>query len=194
MEPLIAMRHAESVFNERGVLNGDPTIPGGLTDRGKEQAMRARHLLASTPVDLCITTNFQRTIETADIVLAGRNVPRLVVAQLSDPPSGDFELRPYSELDAWRAANGHEALLAGNDRTLREHFQAAREGVRLVASCPETSILAVIHGLVLEWLLKSVGRSAHAEQAVPVFIAADDLGAMSEATTDDVRRLLFGQD
>ena len=68
MDTLIVMRHAESEFNERGILNGDPTIPGGLTQRGREQAGRAREQLATRQVDLCITTNFERSIETADIV------------------------------------------------------------------------------------------------------------------------------
>lgn len=159
METLIAMRHAESVFNERGVLNGDPRIPGGLTDRGREQAGRARDLLARTPVDVCVTTNFQRSIETADIVLAGREVPRLVVELLSDPPNGDFELRPYAELEAWQAANSPEARL-GTGRTLRECFDTIRQGVILVASRPEASVLAVIHGLAISWLLKSVAQRA----------------------------------
>ena len=192
METLIAMRHAESVFNERGVLNGDPTIPGGITDRGREQAGRARDQLASTPVDLCVTTNFQRSIETADIVLAGRDISRLVVELLSDPPNGDFELRPYGELEAWRAANGLEAPLPGTERTLRECFETIRQGFIVVASRPEASVLAVIHGLAISWLLGSVGRSVPAEQAVPVFIAGDDLDAMIGATGDDVLRLWSG--
>lgn len=40
MERLVLARHAESVFNVRGVLNGDPSIPGGLTENGREQARR----------------------------------------------------------------------------------------------------------------------------------------------------------
>jgi broad specificity phosphatase PhoE len=194
VETLIAMRHGESVFNERGVLNGDPAILGGLTDRGREQAGRARDLLASTPIDLCVMTNFQRSIETADIILAGRDVPRLVVELLNDPPAGDFELRPYGEMEAWLAANGPEAPLPGTGRTIRECFETIRRGVILVASRPQASILAVIHGLAISWLLKSVGHGVLAEQAVPVFIAADDLDAMIDSTGDDVLRLWSGQD
>ena len=106
MDTLIVIRHAESVFNERGILNDDPTIPGGLTQRGRQQAARARDQLATRQVNLCVTTNFERSIETADILLASREVPRLVVEQLNDPPNGDFELRLYAELEAWQAANG----------------------------------------------------------------------------------------
>jgi broad specificity phosphatase PhoE len=40
MKRLILARHAESVFNVRRVLNGDPSIAGGLTQRGRAQARR----------------------------------------------------------------------------------------------------------------------------------------------------------
>ncbi len=50
----------------------------------------------------------------------------------------------------------------------------------MVASRPEASVLAVIHGLATSWLLKSVGLSVP-EQTVPVFIASDDLDALIEA-------------
>jgi broad specificity phosphatase PhoE len=188
LDTLIVMRHAESVFNERGILNGDPTVPGGLTQRGREQASRARDQLATRPVDLCIPTNFERSIETADIVLAGRVVPRLVVDQLNDPPNGAFELRPYAELEAWQAANGPEARLPGTGRTLRECVKVIRQGVAIVASRPEASVLAVIHGLAISWLLKSVGHDLPAGQAIPVVIDGTVVRAMIDATADDVLR------
>ena len=64
-------RHAESVFNVRGVLNGDPAVPGGLTDNGREQARWLGERLKNERIDLCVTTEFERTRETADIALAG---------------------------------------------------------------------------------------------------------------------------
>ncbi|MBA3691056.1 MAG: histidine phosphatase family protein [Actinobacteria bacterium] len=91
MERLILVRHAESVFNVRGVLNADPSVPGGLTQRGREQARRLGRLLAEERIDLCVTTAFERTRETADVAFAGRDIPRLVLRELDDPPNGDFE-------------------------------------------------------------------------------------------------------
>jgi hypothetical protein len=38
IEQLILCRHAMSDFNVRGVLNADPSVQGGLSDRGREQA------------------------------------------------------------------------------------------------------------------------------------------------------------
>ncbi len=59
MQRLILARHAESVCNVRGVLNGDPSVPGGLTERGREQARRLGENLAGVPIDLCVTTEFR---------------------------------------------------------------------------------------------------------------------------------------
>ena len=92
MEKLILARHAESVFNVRGVLNGNPRNAGGLSARGVAQAELLSDLLAEVDIDLCVTTDFDRTRETADIVLRDRDVPRLIVPELNDPPCGRFEL------------------------------------------------------------------------------------------------------
>ena len=62
---LILVGHVGSVFNERGILTGDPSVPGGLTERGREQARRLGRLLADRSIDLCVSTAFQRTRETA---------------------------------------------------------------------------------------------------------------------------------
>ena len=61
MERVILARHAESVFNIRGVLNGDPSIPGGLTEEGRAQARRLGERLRDVRIDLCVTTEFERT-------------------------------------------------------------------------------------------------------------------------------------
>jgi broad specificity phosphatase PhoE len=186
VKTLILMRHAESMFNERGVLNGDPSVPGGLTERGRRQATRAGVRLSDTQVDLCVTTNFQRSIETADTVLAGREVSRLVLEQLNDPPNGDFELRPYDELDEWQRINGPDAPLPGTGRTLRACFEDIRAGVALLAARPEPSVLAVIHGLALAWTLRSLRHVGLPDQAVPVFVHASDVEAMLDATAANV--------
>jgi broad specificity phosphatase PhoE len=89
MERLIVARHAESMFNVRGVLNGDPSIPGGLTVEGRARARRLGERLQNERIDVCVTTEFERSRETADIALEGRDVPLLVVPRLNDPPNGD---------------------------------------------------------------------------------------------------------
>jgi hypothetical protein len=66
-------------------------------------------------------------------MLAGRDVPRLVVEALKDPANGDFELRSYADLDAWQKTIGPDARLPSMRRTLRESFADIRQGEEAVA-------------------------------------------------------------
>jgi len=186
MEQLILARHAESVFNVRGVLNGDPSIPGGLTERGREQSWRLGEALADQPIGLCVTTEFERTRETAEIALSGRDVPRLVISELNDPPNGDFELRPYAELVRWRQAHGPDEPVPGLKRTERDYFLDVARGFRQLAERPERTILAVLHGYVIAWITSSAGDAAPARHAEANSLDGAQLVAALDAVADDV--------
>ena len=186
MERLIVCRHAESNFNEQGVLNGDPSVPGGLTARGQEQARRLGERLGETRIDLCVTTAFERTIRTADIALAGRGVPRLVMPQLDDPPNGIFELRPFEELRAWRAEHGPDVEIPGAGSTERTGVERMRAGFFDLAARPEGTILAVLHGWFVDWVVRSAGLDVTTEQAVPYELSVGAVADALRATAEDV--------
>ena len=188
MERVILARHAESVFNVRGVLNGDPSIPGGLTDEGRAQARRLGERLRSERIDLCVTTEFERTRETADIALAGRDVPRLVVPELNDPPAGQLELRPYEALTRWREVNGPDVAIPGLIRTERDYFQDAALGFRRLVDRPERSLLAILHGYVITWITSIERSSTPARHAQSVVMERVQLLAVLDAVADDVFR------
>jgi broad specificity phosphatase PhoE len=189
MDRLILARHAESVFNVRGVLDGDPSIPGGLSDNGRAQALRLGERLAGEPIGLCVTTEFERTRETADIALAGRDVPRLVTAELNDPPNGELELRPYAELVRWRESSGPDVPIPGLDRTERDYFGSVARGFRRLAERPEPIVLAILHGYVVAWITGSAGAPASAGHAAESVLSAPELSAALAAVGDDVFRL-----
>src|ERR1041385_5322629 len=92
VERVLLARHAESEFSVRGLTNGDPELEVALTERGREQARLLGRSLADTEIDLCAVSEFQRTHETADLALEGRDVPRR-------------GLRAESET-RWRAVDG----------------------------------------------------------------------------------------
>ena len=153
-------------------------------------------------IDLCVTTEFERTRETADIALAGRDVPRLVVPELGDPPNGDLELRPYAELVRWREANGPDVPLPGLDRTERDYFETVARGFRQLAERPEPTILAILHGYVIAWIASSIGASSAGRHAEEMPLTASELVEALDAVSGDVfrrwswetsgRPLLFG--
>ncbi len=188
MNRLILARHAESVFNVRGVLNGDPSIPGGLSEAGREQAARLGERLADESVDLCVTTEFERTVETADVALADRDVPRFVVSELNDPPNGDFELLPYGELARWREAHGPDDALPGLERTERDYFEDVARGFRRLAARPEPTVLAILHGYVVAWITSSAGAPSTARHAEAVTFTGEELVGALDAVAGDVFR------
>ena len=107
MEQVILVRHGESEYSARGALNGDPAIDVQLTPEGREQARRLGELLEAERIDLCVTTEFGRTKETADIALMERpDIPRVVMPELNDVQAGDVESRAVEDYRAWRRENG----------------------------------------------------------------------------------------
>ena len=101
MEAVILARHGESVFSERLLVNGKAAVAGPLTPRGVEEAEELGRALAEDEIDLCVTTEFERTRQTADVALAGRDVPRLVVPELNDPLYGDYEGGALEDYRSW---------------------------------------------------------------------------------------------
>jgi broad specificity phosphatase PhoE len=188
LETLILMRHAESVFNARGVLNADPTTPGGLTERGRAQADAARQRLANTRIDLCVTTDFQRALETADIAVRGRGIRRLVMPVLNDPSNGKFELRPAHELEEWQRANGPDVPLPGTGRTLRSCFQDTHAAVDKLVMRTDGTVLAILHGLTVGWILRSSGFRSLPDQAQPAVLSVRRIQRFLADTEDDVLR------
>src|SRR5437899_8123738 len=101
---VIFARHGESEFSARGLLNGEVGVAGGLTQRGRAEARRLGEALRDEPLDLCVMSQFQRVRETADEALRGRDVARLVLAELNDPLYGRFEGRRLAEYRAWASS------------------------------------------------------------------------------------------
>lgn len=152
METVILARHGESELSAAGVVSGDPAEPRGLTEIGREQARRLGRLLADDPLELCVTSEFTRVAETADLALAGRDVPRLVVPELNDVRFGAFEGLPFDEYRAWaRTREPTEAPPGGESRA--EVAARYARGFRVVLGRPERTILVVAHGLPLRYTL-----------------------------------------
>ena len=106
MDEVILARHGESELSVAGIVNGDPAVACALTETGVEQARRLAERLADVEIDLCVTSEFERTRETADLALAGRDVARLVLTGLNDIRFGAFEGGPLSAYRAWARAHG----------------------------------------------------------------------------------------
>lgn len=181
MERLIVARHGESDYSARGLLNGDPGRRCPLTEAGRAQAERLGELLRDEPIDLCVTSAFERTTETADVAFARRAIPRLVVAELNDHPAGEFEGRGMAEYLAWaHAAPSAETIPGGTESRVDVARRFAR-GYRLVLGRPERTIVAILHSLPLGYLLSGpLQRLPLHVYAEPTVVAAGEVAAAVE--------------
>ena len=153
VETVLLTRHAESEFSVRGAMNGDPGVACPLTDEGEEQARRLGELLAEEQIDLCVTSEFERTTQTADLALAGRDVPRLVVPELNDIRVGDFEGGLLSTYRAWAGERSPLEEPAGGGESRAGAAARFARGYRLLLARPEPTILVVAHGLPIRYVL-----------------------------------------
>jgi probable phosphoglycerate mutase len=156
MEELILVRHAESEYSARGLLNGDPRVAVALTEKGREQARRLGDVLRETEVGLCVTSQFARTIETADIAFAGRELPRLVVPELNDHPAGDYEGGLLSEYLEWAHGTQPTDFVPGTRETRADVLVKFTRGYALLLARPERTVVAILHSLPILYLLEAV--------------------------------------
>jgi 2,3-bisphosphoglycerate-dependent phosphoglycerate mutase len=152
VDRLILVRHGESEYSARGLLNGDPRHRCRLTQTGRVQARRLGTFLRPERIDLCVTSEFERTIETADIALARRAIPRLVIPDLNDHPAGDFEGKAIADYIAWAHDAPSRALIPGTTESRLDVLRRFTRGYRTLLDRPEPAILAILHSLPISYL------------------------------------------
>jgi len=187
MDEVILARHGESELSVVGTVNGDPAVACALTPTGREQAQRLGELLADTGLDLCVTSEFQRTLETADHALAGREVPRLALAELNDVRFGSFEGGTLADYRKWASANDPTVEAPGGGESRASTVRRYAEAYRKILARPEGTILVVTHGLPIRYVLLALeGQSpspivANVPYAEPYFLGHHDLVHAAEA-------------
>lgn len=180
MDRVVLARHGESERSVAGITNGDPAAHVVLTATGREEARRLGLQLADEPIDLCVTSEFARVQETAELALEGRDVPRLVLADLNDIRFGEFEGRPLVEYRAWAHSHGPKDVCPGGESRAQTVARYVR-AYRTILARPETSVLVVAHGLPVRYVLEAIeGRNpaaavAQVPYAEPFRLTADEL-------------------
>ena len=190
MELAILARHGESEFSARHAVNGDLAVSCPLTDAGEEQARALGRALAGEPIDLCVTSEFERVRRTAELALAGRDVPIEVWPELNDPRAGDFEGGPLEPYRDWAHSNRATAEPPGGGES--RVAVAARYAVALrhLLARPERTVLVVFHSLPLAYVLAAARGEAPAARmdlvgyARPYRLTADEVRAAADVAED----------
>ena len=190
MSPSIhVIRHAETVLGEQNIVNGDPSVPNPLTDKGRRQARELATRLREVPFGLCITTEFERTKETADLILEGRAVPRSVLPDLNDPRQGHFEGKGFDGYAAWMDDSGIADEIPGGGESQLQCVTRYARGWRTVAEQADANLLVVAHAFPI-----SVALTLHEDGPPALRRNYDRDPVFAEVNVLDADRLLRGLD
>lgn len=183
MRRLLAARHGESELSAKALVNGDPGVACPLTELGRVQARALGTALADERIDLCVVTEFERVRETAEIALAGRDIPFLVLPELNDPRYGEFEGGSIVAYREWAWARGPLDAPAGGEHRGEIADRYAR-GLRILADRAEDTILLVAHSLPLAYLRDAaVGTAPRSRMDMVEYahVVRLDLGELEQA-------------
>jgi broad specificity phosphatase PhoE len=151
-------RHGESVLNLERRINGDPTKEVDLTERGRFEAARLGEQLAGLHLDVCLHSRFPRTARTAEIALAGRDVPFEVEPLFDDIDVGELEGARIEDYRAWKHGHARSDPFPGGE-SLDDAARRYAEGFRRLLAGPHISLLVVTHEIPIRYALNAAAGS-----------------------------------
>jgi broad specificity phosphatase PhoE len=154
----ILARHGESTLNLEQRINGDPSVPVALTDKGRDEARLLGQQIKHVPVELCIHTRCARTRDTAEVALEGRGVPFEVEPLLDDIDVGELEGLPLDEYRAWKHQHVRSDDFPGGE-SLDDAARRYAKAFGKLLQRPERSILVVMHEIPLRYAINAADGS-----------------------------------
>ena len=100
--------------------------------------------LAHVPFDLCLHTRFVRTQETAELTLAGRDVPMEVEPLLDDIDVGELEGSTIDDYHEWKSRHTRADRFPGGE-SLDESALRYAEAFRKIVAQDASTVLVVCH-------------------------------------------------
>ena len=177
----VIARHGESTLNFENRVNGDPNVPVHLTEKGRDEARLLGEQLAHVPLQLCVHTEFSRTRETAEIALAGRDVPLEEDAELGDIRVGELEGKTLDEYRTWKHTHSRSDAFPGGE-SLDDAARRYAGAFEHLLERPETAILVVTHEIPLRYAINAADGSDELDgpahllaNATPYLFDADSL-------------------
>ena len=158
MQLYVIARHGESTLNFEQRVNGDPSVPVHLTEKGRDEARLLGQQLAHIPLQLCVHTEFSRTRETAEIALAGRDVRLEEDAEFGDIDLGELEGKTLDEYRAWKRAHSRSDAFPGGE-SLDDAARRYARALEHLLERPETPLLVVTHEIPLRYAINAADGS-----------------------------------
>lgn len=138
MTTLYLVRHGETVDNQRQIMQGQ--TQGKLNETGIRQAEELREKLAGEGINVYVSSDLYRSIETCRIIM-GEGANMITTPLLRERDWGGFTGRYIPELKDEVWPDDIETLDA-----LKKRAQCFLNFIR--ESYPESKVLAVGHGII----------------------------------------------
>ena len=164
MRLFLIARHGESTLNVEQRLNGDPTLPVELTDQGRANARGLGQQIANVPIGLCVHTRFLRTRQTAELALAGRDVPLEVEPLLDDINVGELEGKSIWDYRAWKREHTRADSFPGGESLYDAARRYARAFRKLTEREVPDGVLVVCHEIPLRFVVNAATGSDDLDQ------------------------------
>jgi len=158
MRLYVIARHGESTLNSENRVNGDPSVPVRLTEKGREEARLLGQQVAHVPFELCVHTPFARTRETAEIALAGREVPFTDAPLLGDIRIGELEGKTLEDYRAWKHAHTRRDAFPGGE-SLDDAARRYADAYEQLLERDESCVLVVTHEIPLRYAINAADGS-----------------------------------
>jgi probable phosphoglycerate mutase len=183
MRLFVLARHAQSTLNFARRVNGDPSVPAPLTAAGREEARSLGLQLRPLPLDLCVHTQFGRTLETAQLAVAGREVPLVEEPELGDIRIGELEGRTIGDYRAWKRRHSRSDPFPGGE-SLDAAARRYGEAFARLLELPHDCVLVVCHEIPIRYALNAAAGSDDLDSpthdvpnATPFLFGAQELRA-----------------
>jgi broad specificity phosphatase PhoE len=155
IKTIYAFRHGETDWNKEYRFQGRIDIP--LNETGRKQALRLRKFFEKHPVEVVLTSDLSRAVETAKIAMGDREVPFVIEPRIRETNLGEVEGMTHDEihkkfgvevLENWRSMgpeSWHSRFPGGESKA--EHLERIMAGLNEFVTTTEFSRIAVsTHG------------------------------------------------
>ena len=172
------VRHGKTLFNELGRMQGRCDSP--LLEEGIRQAYAAKEALKDIALTRAYTSTSERCIDTAHIILEGRDVPLIYTKKLKEMSWGKYEgalISAYQEeIDKRRFGTRDWTDVGGEDQPMLKErilnafsqiYDEAKDGDRILIvshGAVFMNMITLIFGYDLDYmfrLMKEHGESGH---------------------------------
>lgn len=179
------LRHGQTDYSRRYLVNGDPSQPIRLSDEGQRSLSRARTTLSSIQVRTWVASEFPRTQQTASLLMGYPPAELAIDARLNELDYGEYEGRQFLEYAAWLEHHGRQQRPPGARESQHEGIVRMLTGVLAAVERPGPRVV-VCHGLLVSVLAWQRDRSP--SEILPLFFPEAPCAEPMVASDHDLPR------